>query len=198
LKKVLPKNAILIPDNAQCVFKGSIFEVYQWPQEMFDGTTKTFELLKRPDTVQVVAIKDGKIAMVHDEQPGRAVRVHFPGGRADETDVDWLAAAKRELLEETGLTFKNWKLVCVQQPVPKIEWFVPWFIATELESEQQQAVEEEGEKIEVELQDFAQVREAVVGGTESTLAYAMPLFGGVNSIAELESLPEFSGKETDR
>src|SRR5487761_1525106 len=101
MKKLIPPNAILIPDNATQVFEGQSLDVYQWLQKMCDGSTKTFEMLKRPDTVQIVAIKDGKIVMVDDEQPNRAACVHFPGGILDKDDVSWLAAAKRELVEET-------------------------------------------------------------------------------------------------
>ncbi len=44
-KRTLPKNAILIPDHATCVFRGMLFDVYQWQQEMFDGSIETFEML---------------------------------------------------------------------------------------------------------------------------------------------------------
>lgn len=35
-----------IPDHAKCVFKGVIFDVYQWEQKLYNGTTTTFEKLK--------------------------------------------------------------------------------------------------------------------------------------------------------
>jgi hypothetical protein len=69
MRKTLPSNAALIPDNASLAFKGQIFDVYQWPQIMFDGSTKTFEMLKRPDTVQIILVRDNKILLVEDEQP---------------------------------------------------------------------------------------------------------------------------------
>lgn len=53
MKKVIPDNAVLVPDAAQHVFEGMIFDVYQWPQKLFDGSEHTFEMLKRPDTVVV-------------------------------------------------------------------------------------------------------------------------------------------------
>ena len=87
MKKTVPDGAILIPDNGTKVFKGNIFDVYQWPQTMFGGSTKTFEMLWRPDTVQIIGVKDDKIVLVKDEQPGRSVRTHFPGGRTDDTDT---------------------------------------------------------------------------------------------------------------
>ena len=36
-----------IPKNATKVFSGKTFDVYQWEQEMFDGSKKIFEKLKR-------------------------------------------------------------------------------------------------------------------------------------------------------
>lgn len=198
MKKVVPPNAILIPDNATKVFDGQIFTIYQWPQEMFDGTTKTFELLKRPDTVQVIAVRGDKLVLVNDEQPGRAARVHFPGGRVDPEDKSWLYAAQRELKEETGLTFENWRLVNVVQPLPKIEWFVPFYLATELKSEAPQAVDLSGERITVELCPFDVIRDEVLSGNDSTLHYAMSLFARFKTLEELLALPEFEGSEVDR
>lgn len=43
-----------IPEDAKLVFKGVIFDVYQWEQEMFDGTYETFEAIKRVGTVQII------------------------------------------------------------------------------------------------------------------------------------------------
>ena len=50
------------PPQAKRVFKGMIFDVYQWEQEMYDGSTHTFEKIIRPDTVLVIPVtEDGKI-----------------------------------------------------------------------------------------------------------------------------------------
>ncbi len=196
MKKVLPKNAILIPENASKVFNGQIFDVYQWPQQLFDGSKATFEMLKRPDTVQIIAIRNTKIILVHDEQPGREVRTHFPGGRVDETDESWLGAAQRELHEETGLKFKSWRLITVEQPQPKIEWFVPFYLASDLESETAPHLDP-GERIEVAEWSFEKLKSAILSQRESTLNYAIPLFTNVESLDELLGLPQFVGKEVD-
>src|SRR5260370_35218525 len=92
---------------------------------MFDGSTKTFELLKRPDTVQVVVVRGQKILLVDDEQPGRAPRLHLPGGRADDEDESWLATPQRELREETGFACSDWRPFEATQPIPRAEWSVP-------------------------------------------------------------------------
>jgi ADP-ribose pyrophosphatase len=51
-----PKSNQPIPENAKKVFDGIIFDIYQWEQEQFDGTIKTFEKAKRPDTVVVFPV----------------------------------------------------------------------------------------------------------------------------------------------
>lgn len=198
MKKILPLSAIILPDSATLAYKGSIFSVYEWPQTMFDGTTKTFEMLKRPDTVQIIAIDGDNIILVNDEQPGRSVRKHLPGGRVDEEDESWLIAAKREIQEETGLQFKRWRLVDVQQPVPKIEWFIPFYLATDISSRSMQALDIDGEKIEVVHENYLTFRKAVLAGGEPTMQYMIPLLVRCPTVQDLLKMAEFSGQEIER
>lgn len=124
-----PKSKQPIPENAKRVFKGVIFDVYQWEQEMYDGTKATFERLKRPDTVVVFGVlPDGKILLTEQEQPGRGPFIGATGGRVDEGE-DILEAAKRELLEESGYTAEEFILWDAQYPVGKIDWVVFTFVA---------------------------------------------------------------------
>jgi hypothetical protein len=74
-----------IPENAKLAFKGKIFDVYQWEQEMYDGSKTIFEKIKRPDTVVVFPVlDDGTILLTEQEQPGREPFIDAPGGRVDE------------------------------------------------------------------------------------------------------------------
>lgn len=159
-KRTLPDDAILIPEHAQRVFKGELFDVYQWPQEMFDGSTETFEMLRRPDTIAVIAVDDkGEIIACHEEQPGGIVREnHIPAGRVDPTDMSVLDAAKRELAEEVGYKFTNWKLLEVNQPVSKIEWFIHTFVSWG-EDGRVPVKHDPGEKIIEGRADFPTVRD---------------------------------------
>lgn len=118
-----------IPDDAKKVFKGVLFDAYQWEQEMFDGSKATFEKLKRPDTVVVFPVlADGKIILTEQEQPGKIPFIGATGGRVDEGE-DILTAAKRELLEESGYEAEEFILWDAQHPVSKIDWVVYTFIA---------------------------------------------------------------------
>ncbi len=124
-----PKSKQPIPEHAKRVFKGVLFDVYQWKQEMFDGTTETFERLKRPDGVIVFPVlPDGRIILTEQEQPGAEPFIGATGGRIDEGE-DVLAAAKRELLEESGYEAEEFILWDAQQPVNKIEWAMYTFVA---------------------------------------------------------------------
>lgn len=124
-----PKSKQPIPENATRVFKGVVFDVYQWEQELYDGSKATFEKLKRPDTVVVFPVlPDGRILLTEQEQPGKEPFIGATGGRVDEGE-DILTAAKRELLEESGYEAEEYFLWHSEQPVSKVEWAVYTFIA---------------------------------------------------------------------
>ena len=124
-----PRSKQPIPDHAKKVFEGVLFDVYQWEQELFDGTKTVFEKLKRPDTVVVFPVlDDGKILLTEQEQPGKEVFIGATGGRVDEGE-DILSAAKRELLEESGYVAEEFILWDAQHPTSKIDWVVYTFIA---------------------------------------------------------------------
>lgn len=124
-----PKSRQPIPPHAKRVFRGVLFDVYQWEQELFDGTKTTFEKLKRPDTVVVFPVlPDGRIMLTEQEQPGKEPFIGATGGRVEEGE-DILVAAKRELLEESGYEATEYMLWDAQQPIGKIEWAVYTFIA---------------------------------------------------------------------
>ena len=90
-----------IPEVAKCVFQGIFFDVYHWPQDMYDGSTRTFEMLKRKPSVDIIATQGDRILLTEEEQPNKGKFVSIPGGQLEEGE-SFLACAKRELLEETG------------------------------------------------------------------------------------------------
>ncbi len=195
MKKVLPQNAVLIPDSAKKVFSGIIFDVYQWPQKMFDGSQATFEMLKRPDTVTVIPLVGDKILTIKDEQPHSGARLSFPGGRVD-AEEDTLTAARREVKEETGYEFANWKLVNVTQPHTKLEWFIYFYVASGGHKTTGPKLDS-GEKITLQELSFAEAKNFVV--TKSGyLGESQEIFDRAESLKELLSLPEFKGQEIER
>ena len=137
-----------IPPHARRVFRGVMFDVYQWEQEMFDGSRAIFEKVKRADTVVVFAVlPDGKIILTKQEQPGRPLFIGATGGRIDEGE-DVLTAAKRELLEESGYIAEEFILWDTRFPVGKVDWVVYTFIAKGLKKVADLDLDA-GEKIEL-------------------------------------------------
>ena len=150
-----------LPPNAKKVFTGEIFDVYQWEQELYDGSTATFEMLKRPGTVDVIAEKNGEFVILHQDQPTKENFYSLPGGRQDPGETAE-QAAKRELMEETGLISDNWELYKEWQPYNKVDWTISYFIAKNC-AQTDAANHDAGEKIRVEWHDFDGFIERVLG-----------------------------------
>jgi len=170
-----------IPNTASCVFNGVIFDVYQWKQKMFDGSYATFEALKRPNTIQIIATttgketkrknskedgresgrKSGKICLLQEEQPTKSVFYGLPGGRQEKNETP-LGCAKRELLEETGLVSDDWQLLKTYEPFHKLEWFVYVFAAKNCKKVAKQKLDA-GEKISVSWVSFDKFISLLIG-----------------------------------
>lgn len=154
MKIIRPESKQPIPNHAKKVFSGVIFDVYQWQQKMFDGSYKIFEKLTRPDTVAVFPVlDDGRILLIEGKQPGRNKNyIGAPCGRVEKGE-NVLAAAKRELLEESGYEASKYILWQAEQPITKIEWAVYVFIAKGLKKVADQKLES-GEKITLKPVSF--------------------------------------------
>jgi ADP-ribose pyrophosphatase len=193
MRKVLPKKYRLLPNNAQKVFEGMIYDVYQWPQEIFDGSMHTYEMLKRPDTVRTIAINDNKVIVLDQEQPNVGRFYDFPGGRNDEGDEDEFQAAQREMIEETGMMFKNWRLIDVHQPTLMMDYFVYTFLATDFDGTVEQKLDA-GEKITVQEVDFDEMKRLM--NSDMGRFSGFGFIDKLNSLEELLSMPSYnSGDE---
>ena len=153
-----PKSKQHMPEDAVKVFTGKIFNIYQWKQEMYDGSFVTFEKLKSADTVIVFPIlENGNILLTKQMQPGKAEFIGGCGGRLDNGE-DPEAGARREMLEETGYESKElilWKAV---QPISKIDRAVYVFVARDCKKIKEQNLDG-GEKVglfEVNFDEFLQ------------------------------------------
>ncbi len=173
----LPKNAHMIPATATRVFKGQIFDVYQWEQELFDGSTDTFEMLRRPDASLVIAIDGDRITLQDEEQPGGVFEANrLPGGRVEPGESP-LECAKREIAEELGQEYEQWALLDVTQPAIKIEWFVYVYVAVNKIRDFPTA-HEPGEKIHTKSVTFDELKKAQTFRRGEML-------DGINSIDDL-------------
>jgi len=142
-----PKSSQPIPKNATRVFQGVLFDVYQWKQKMFDGSYKTFEKVRRPDGVNIIPIVDGKLILTKQKQPGGKWFIGCLGGRIDKGESP-LQAAKRELLEEAGLTSKKFILWEATHINGKMDAAFYTFIAKDCEKSKKAELDN-GEKIDL-------------------------------------------------
>ncbi|EKE18871.1 MAG: NUDIX hydrolase [uncultured bacterium] len=154
-----PKSKQPIPQHAKKVFTGVMFDVYQWEQEMYDGSRRTFEKVKRSNSVEIIPFtREGKIIILNQQQPGREPYFSFPGGVIDEGENP-IEAAKRELLEETGYSSEDMNLYNAYQPVTKLEWECYSFVAKNCKKIAVQDLDG-GEKIkvlEVSVEEFLEM-----------------------------------------
>jgi len=136
------------PPNAEVVFKGERWKVWQWEQKLYDGSTAVFEGVSRLDTAKTIAEIDGKFVYTRQSQPHIAEPyLDLPGGVVEEGE-DPLAAAKRELLEEVGLESDDWELLNFRpNPSEQIKWDVYIYLARNCR--RAAAHLDSGEKIEV-------------------------------------------------
>jgi 8-oxo-dGTP pyrophosphatase MutT (NUDIX family) len=153
-----------MPSHAKKVFTGEIFDVYQWEQKMYDGSTQIFERLDRDDTVDVLATtKDGNILIERQSQPDRdKAFLCLIGGRI-EAGEDTLEAAKREMLEETGYTSEEWSLLMSCRLMDKIHWNMYVCVARHCEKTTQQHLDP-GERIDVREVTFDEFLDLVDSG----------------------------------
>ena len=130
-----------IPNNAISVFKGVLFEVFQWKQLQYDETEKIFEKIRRPDTVVILPIlDDGRIVLCKQEQPGCEPFISCFGGRVEKGE-NVIDAAQRELLEESGYSADELILWDAYHPITKLEWVVYTFIAKGITTQAKPKVE---------------------------------------------------------
>lgn len=176
-----------IPKHAKCVFEGKIFDVYQWRQKLFNGKSAVFEKIKRVDTVGIFPItSDKKILLSKQTQPGESPFIGAFGGRIDEGE-DPLKAAKRELLEETGLGADRWILWSAEQFFSKIDWAIYNFIAKDLKKASDPKPDA-GEKIETIAVSFEKFLKIVAQENYRDTEVSLRLFRIISNPKELRKI----------
>jgi ADP-ribose pyrophosphatase len=164
-----------IPDNAKCVFEGVIFDVYQWEQALYDGSTTTFERLAGNDIARVIPIlDDGHILIINDEQPARPVLTKFPGGYVDPGETPE-TTMKRELLEETGYEITSYTPLIDVAPWNKIDYRRTYFVGRGAHKVSESKVQA-GERVTVRLVSFDEMVSLLAdGGIDDTVLQIIAL-----------------------
>lgn len=102
-----------------------------------------YYVVELPPAVLVFAIMDdGKILMIKQyRHPVNEVSIELPGGFIDEAETP-LAAAKREILEETGYTFSSYEYLGKIAANPGVlNNFTHFFLAKDIAGSEEQQLE---------------------------------------------------------
>lgn len=121
--------------GSEIVFDGYLVQLVEASVEVPDGTVVTREIARHPGAVGIVALDaDGSVVLERQYRAALDANVlEIPAGKLDVADEATDAAARRELLEETGLDAGTWRRLCVFYNSPGFtDEQTTLFLATEL------------------------------------------------------------------
>ena len=154
--------------SSKVVYKGRMFYITADEAREPGGVKVQREVVHHPGSVVILAVDDsGKepkvlLARQYRYAAGRFLR-ELPAGKIDRGESP-LAAARRELAEETGFTAKHWKRVLFYWPTPGVlDETMTFYLATGLTSGT--PAPEEDEKITVRFHPISEAVRMAAGGT---------------------------------
>ena len=114
----------------ETLLQGRFLQVLRDTVRLPDGGSDTREYIVHPGAVMVVPmLDDGRLVLERQyRHPMGRVMVEFPAGKLDAGEDTW-ACGRRELLEETGYTAREWARAGVLHPVVSYstEFIEVWF-----------------------------------------------------------------------
>ncbi len=142
--------------SSEIVYNGRVFNVKKDNVELSDGYKTTREVVLHNGGVVIVAEYDNKIVLVRQCRYAVSdVLLELPAGRL-EKDEEPLAAAKRELTEETGFKAAKWTdlgFICTSPGFTSEKLYL--YLAQDLEFVKQNP--DVGEIIDYELFPIAEI-----------------------------------------
>lgn len=104
--------------DSQEVFQGRLLHVRRDTVRLPDGTEATREYIVHPGAVMIIPrLANGSLLLERQYRyPLDRVFIEFPAGKVDAGE-NRLAAAKRELAEETGYVAARWEHLAAMHPV---------------------------------------------------------------------------------
>lgn len=143
------------------VFSGTLLHVYSDEIILPDGKESIREYIRHVGAVAVIPVtEDGNVIMERQYRyPVGDVILEIPAGKLNSKEEDRLQAAKRELLEETGITAQDWKELGVYYPAPAYcDEKITLFLARGLQAGKQNLDEDEFlEIVEIPLKELMEL-----------------------------------------
>ena len=112
------KNLTEVTVSSEEIFDGQVVHLFKDTVELPNGKPATREVIRHVGAVAIVPMtEDGKVVVERQfRYPLNEVITEIPAGKLDSKSEDRLAAAKRELEEETGLLADEW--ICIGDYCP--------------------------------------------------------------------------------
>jgi ADP-ribose pyrophosphatase len=120
--------------SGEQVFDGNLLKVYRDHVRLPDGSHGQREYIKHPGAVAIVPLfDDGSILLERQfRYPHHKVFIEVPAGKLEPNEPH-LETAKRELLEETGYTAREWKhLATIHTAIAYTNEAIDLFVARKL------------------------------------------------------------------
>ncbi len=132
--------------SSEEIYKGALLHIFKDEVELPNGDKTAREHFIHGGAAAIVALTDDENIIMEKQfrYPFHRVITEIPAGKLDSPQEDRLKAAKREFLEETGYTAKNW--VCLGDFYPSVAYtneVITCYLATNLEKGDQKLDEDE-------------------------------------------------------
>jgi ADP-ribose pyrophosphatase len=131
--------------DSALAYDGAFLKVQKDTVRLPNGQPATREYIHHPGAVVILPVfDDGSILLERQfRYPLDRVFIEFPAGKIDPGE-EALACAKRELLEETGYTARDWQFVCtIHNAIAYADEHLDIFLARGLTAGERKLDEEE-------------------------------------------------------
>jgi len=150
--------------SGEIVYDGTLLKVHRDVVKLPDGSAGTREFIRHPGAVAVLPLfDDGRILLERQfRYPHGREFIELPAGKLEPGEPH-LETAKRELLEETGYTARDWKrLGVIHTAIAYTDEAIELFLAEKLS----QAVRklDAGEFLETLIVPFAEAMQMIRDG----------------------------------
>lgn len=166
------------------IFEGRILHVKRDTVILPNGNESTREIIRHVGAVCVIPVTDEGNVVIERQfrYPINAVITEIPAGKLDSALEDRLSAAKRELLEETGITAEEWIDMGIYYPAAAYsDEKITMYLARGLHKGTQKLDDDEFLNIEEvplkELVDKVMSGEITDGKTQVTVLKAAKILG---------------------